>query len=256
MEVILLERVGNLGQMGDVVNVKPGFARNYLIPQNKALRATEKNRRHFEEQWSQLEAANLQHKSEAEKIGAKLDGLTVLLIRQAGDTGQLYGSVNARDIAGEVTEAGFTISRQQVKLAHPIKALGLHRIRIDLHSEVSAGVIANVARSEEEAKLQAKTGKAVIGSDEEERIAEEEAARKAAEEAEKVFEEGAAPSAEELMEEAAGELMEDAARENAATQAAEKAAEEKAEAGEEAAAEIVEKEEAGDNSEQAGEKEG
>ncbi len=248
MEVILLERVGNLGQMGDVVNVKPGFARNYLIPQNKALRATEKNRRHFEEQWSQLEAANLQHKSEAEKIGAKLDGLTVLLIRQAGDTGQLYGSVNARDIASEVTEAGFTISRQQVKLAQPIKALGLHRIRIDLHSEVSAGVIANVARSEEEAKLLAKTGKAVIGSDEEERIAEEEAARKAAEEAEKVFEEGAAPSAEELME--------DAARENAATQAAEKAAEEKAEAGEEAAAEKVEKEEAGDNSEQAGEKEG
>ncbi|HIJ43763.1 MAG TPA: 50S ribosomal protein L9 [Rhodospirillaceae bacterium] len=251
MEVILLERVGNLGQMGDVVNVKPGFARNYLIPQNKALRATEKNRRHFEEQWSQLEAANLQHKSEAEKIGAKLDGLIVLLIRQAGDTGQLYGSVNARDIAGEVTEAGFTISRQQVKLAQPIKALGLHRIRIDLHSEVSAGVIANVARSDEEAKLQAKTGKAVVGSDEEERIAEEEAARKAALEAEKVFEEGAAPTAEELMEEAAGDLMEDAA-----TQAAEKAAEEKAEAGEEAAAEKEEKEEAGDNSEQAGEKEG
>ena len=251
MEVILLERVGNLGQMGDVVNVKPGFARNYLIPQNKALRATEKNRRHFEEQWSQLEAANLQHKSEAEKIGAKLDGLIVLLIRQAGDTGQLYGSVNARDIAGEVTEAGFTISRQQVKLAQPIKALGLHRIRIDLHSEVSAGVIAYVARSDEEAKLQAKTGKAVVGSDEEERIAEEEAARKAALEAEKVFEEGAAPTAEELMEEAAGDLMEDAA-----TQAAEKAAEEKAEAGEEAAAEKEEKEEAGDNSEQAGEKEG
>ena len=251
MEVILLERVGNLGQMGDVVNVKPGFARNYLIPQNKALRATEKNRRHFEEQWSQLEAANLQHKSEAEKIGAKLDGLIVLLIRQAGDTGQLYGSVNARDIAGEVTEAGFTISRQQVKLAQPIKALGLHRIRIDLHSEVSAGVIANVARSDEEAKLQAKTGKAVVGSDEEERIAEEEAARKAALEAEKVFEEGAAPTAEELMEEAAGDLMEDAA-----TQAAEKAAEEKADAGEEAAAEKVEKEETGDNGEQTGKKEG
>lgn len=239
MEVILLERVGNLGQMGDVVNVKPGFARNYLIPQNKALRATEKNRRHFEEQWSQLEAANLTQKSEAEKVSAKLEGLMVTLIRQAGDTGQLYGSVNARDIAGEVTEAGFTINRQQVKLAQPIKALGLHRIRIDLHSEVSAGVIANVARSQEEAKLQAKTGKAVISSDEEERIAEEEAARKAALEAEKLFEEGAAPSAEELMEDAAGK--------NAATQAAEKAAGGKADAGEEAAAEKVEKEEAGDN---------
>ncbi len=248
MEVILLERVENLGMMGDVVNVKPGFARNYLIPQNKALRATEKNRGHFEEQRHQLEAANLKHKSEAEKIGAKLDGLTVLLIRQAGDTGQLYGSVNARDIAGEVTETGFTISRQQVKLTQPIKALGLHKIRIDLHSEFSVNIIANIARSEDEAKLQAKTGKAVISSDEEERKAEEEAAQKAAQEAEKLFEEGAAPSAEELMEDAAGETT--------ATQAPEKAAEEKADAGEAPSVEetAAEKDEAGDNSEQAGEK--
>ena len=248
MEVILLERVENLGMMGDVVNVRPGFARNYLIPQNKALRATEKNRSHFEEQRHQLEAANLEHKSEAEKIGAKLDGLTVLLIRQAGDTGQLYGSVNTRDIAGEITATGFTISRQQVKLAQPIKALGLHKIRIGLHSEFSVNVIANVARSDEEAKLQAKTGKAIISSDEEERIAEGEAARKAALEAEKVFEEGAAPSAEELME--------DAAVETAARQGPEKAAGVKAEAGEEAAAEKEETEETGDKNEKAGEKAG
>ena len=251
MEVILLERVEKLGLMGEVVKVKDGYARNYLLPQGKALRSTPGNLARFEAERHQLEANNLERRSDAETVSERMAGLSVVLLRQSSDSGQLYGSVNARDIAGEVTEAGFTISRQQVKLAQPIKALGLHRIRIDLHSEVSAGVIANVARSDEEAKLQAKTGKAVVGSDEEERIAEEEAARKAALEAEKVFEEGAAPTAEELMEEAAGDLMEDAA-----TQAAEKAAEEKAEAGEEAAAEKVEKEETGDNGEQTGKKEG
>ena len=165
MEVILLERIETLGQMGDVVNVKPGYARNYLLPQKKALRATEENRRHFEGQRTQLEATNLERRDAAQEVGARLDGLAVVLIRQAGDAGQLYGSVNARDIAKEVTGAGFTVERRQVQLPHSIKALGLYSVRIALHPELVVGVTVNVARSEDEANIQAKTGKAVVNLD-------------------------------------------------------------------------------------------
>ncbi len=162
MEVILLERIETLGQMGDVVNVKPGYARNYLLPQRKALRATEENRRQFEGQRVQLEAANLEQRDAAQEVGARLDGLAVVLIRQAGDAGQLYGSVNARDIAKEVTQAGFTVERRQVQLPQTIKALGLYSVRIALHPELVVGVSVNVARSKDEAQIQAKTGKAVV----------------------------------------------------------------------------------------------
>ncbi len=167
MEVILLERIENLGLMGDVVNVKPGYARNFLLPQKKALRATEESRRLFEEQRGQLEASNLESRKEAEAVAKKLDGLSVVLVRQAGEAGQLYGSVNARDVADEVSAAGFTVDKNQVRLTKPIKSVGLHEILVDLHPEVSVTVISNVARSSEEAETQAKTGRAVVGIGEE-----------------------------------------------------------------------------------------
>lgn len=167
MEVILLERIERLGQMGDVVNVKPGYARNFLLPQKKALRATKENSRHFDLQRAELEAVNLKRREEAQKVGKKIDGVTLVLVRQAGETGHLYGSVNARDIANEATKAGFIISRQQVNLGHPIKTLGIHKVRVDLHPEVSIHVNANVARSADEAEIQAKTGKAVVSHEEE-----------------------------------------------------------------------------------------
>ena len=167
MEVILMERIEKLGQMGDVVNVKPGFARNYLLPQKKALRATKENRLLFDEQRVQLEAANLDRRTEAEAVAAKMTGISVTLVRQAGEAGQLYGSVKARDIAEKVTDAGATIERHQVKLDRPIKAIGVHQVRIELHPEVLVSVTANVARSLEEAEIQAKTGKAVVYRDEE-----------------------------------------------------------------------------------------
>ncbi len=154
--VVLLERIEKLGQMGQVVNVKPGFARNYLLPQKKAMRATKANLAYFETQRAQLEAANLNRKSEAEVVAGKLDGLRVVVIRQAGESGQLYGSVSSRDIAHAVTEAGFTIERHQVVLDHTIKTLGLHQIRVALHPEVAVNVTANVAQSPEEAEMQAK----------------------------------------------------------------------------------------------------
>jgi large subunit ribosomal protein L9 len=161
MDVILLERVEHLGQMGDVVHVKPGYARNYLLPRGKAVRATDVNRRRFDEQRSQLEASNLERRSEAEAVGRRLDGLQVQLIRQAGESGQLYGSVSARDIAEAVTLAGFSILKQQVRLNQPIKTLGLHPVGVGLHPEVVVGVTVNVARSAEEALVQARTGDAV-----------------------------------------------------------------------------------------------
>jgi large subunit ribosomal protein L9 len=154
MEVILLERIENLGQMGDVVRVRPGFARNYLLPKRKALRATKDNMARFESQRAQLEAQNLNRRQEAEAVGGKLDGLKVVLLRQASEAGQLYGSVTARDIAEAVTEAGFTIQKSQVVLNQPIKELGLHAIRVVLHPEVSVTVTANVAKSAEEAEAQ------------------------------------------------------------------------------------------------------
>lgn len=168
MEVILLERVEKLGQMGEVVNVKTGYARNFLLPQSKAVRATDDNRKRFEEQRAQLETSNLERKAEAEKVAQPLDGMMVKLIRQAGENGQLYGSVNARDIAEAVTEAGATIRRQQVWLSAPIKALGVHAIAVNLHPEVTIQVMVNVARSHEEGDIQARTGRAVGRFDEQE----------------------------------------------------------------------------------------
>ena len=155
VDLILLERVENLGQMGQLVKVKPGFARNYLLPQKKALRATKENLAYFESQRAQLEANNLHRKSEATEITGKLEGLSVVIVRQAGESGQLYGSVSARDIAEAVSEAGFTIEKRQVVLERPIKSLGLHSVRIVLHPEVFAAITANVAQSAEEAAMQA-----------------------------------------------------------------------------------------------------
>ena len=184
MEVILLERIEKLGQMGDVVNVRPGFARNYLFPQKKAVTASEESRKAFEAKRAQLEAQNLERRKDAEQVAKKLDGLFVVMIRQAGDAGQLYGSVNARDIANAVTEAGFTIERRQINLDQPIKTLGLSPVRVALHPEVSVTVTANVARSAEEAKIQEETGEAVVRTED----GDDEA------ETEEVFEAAAAPA--------------------------------------------------------------
>lgn len=174
MEVILLERVENLGQMGDVVRVKPGYARNYLLPREKALRATDQNKKLFEAQRAQLEAENLKRRSDADAVAAKMAGLSVALIRQAGEAGQLYGSVNARDIATAIVNGGFTVNRSQVVLANPIKTLGLFDVAVALHPEVTVSVTVNVARSQEEADIQAETGKAMVSN-----AAEEEAAANA-----------------------------------------------------------------------------
>ncbi len=236
MEVILLERIEKLGQMGDVVKVKSGYARNYLLPKKKALRATEENKRQFEGQREQFETKNLESRTEAEALSKKIDGLTVILIRQAGEGGQLYGSVNARDIAAAVTEAGVSITRQQVALAHPIKALGLHEVRVNVHPEIGVQVVVNVSRSKDEAKIQAKTGKAGVSGeekaseapqtpvavaleedtpgdakkpkvkkakvkaieDEETKTAEEAANEAVADQSDQIFEEGAAPKIEPL----------------------------------------------------------
>jgi large subunit ribosomal protein L9 len=156
MQVILLERIGRLGQMGDVVNVKDGYARNFLLPQKKALRATPDNLVRFEKDRAQLEARNLELKKEAEAVAGKLGGQSFLAIRQAGDTGQLYGSVTTRDIADVVTAGGFSLDRRQVILDRPIKTLGLQPVRIALHPEVIVQVTLNIARSQDEADRQAR----------------------------------------------------------------------------------------------------
>ena len=155
VDLILLERVDKLGQMGQIVKVKPGYARNYLLPQKKAMRATKENLAYFETQRAQLEANNLERRSDASQVGTKLEGLTVVVIRQAGESGQLYGSVAARDISDAVTKAGFTVDKRQIVLDRPIKTLGLHRLRVMLHPEVSVTITANVAQSEEGARMQA-----------------------------------------------------------------------------------------------------
>ena len=155
VDLILLERVDKLGQMGQIVKVKPGYARNYLLPQKKAMRATKENLAYFETQRTQLEANNLHRKSEAGDVAGKVEGLTVPLIRQAGESGQLYGSVAARDISDAVTKAGFTVDKRQIVLERPIKTLGLHRLRVMLNPEVSVTITANVAQSEEGARMQA-----------------------------------------------------------------------------------------------------
>ena len=156
MQVILLERIGRLGQMGDVVTVKDGFARNFLLPQKKALRATDDNRKMFEKDRAQLEARNLELKKEADQVAGRLDGKSFVAIRTAGDTGQLYGSVAARDIAELVTSGGFTVDRRQIVIDKPIKTLGLHALRVQLHPEVQAKITLNVARSTDEASRQAR----------------------------------------------------------------------------------------------------
>lgn len=198
MDVILLQRIEKLGQMGQVVKVKPGFARNYLLPQKKALRATEANRARFEKQRVQLEATNLARREEAQKISGKVDGLTVVIIRQAGETGHLYGSVSPRDVAAAATTGGVTIERAQVLMDRPIKMLGLHPVRIALHPEVIVTITANVAKSEEEAEIQKKAGGFVPPTTEEQPSLEEvlaEADEAAAGEAEPVEAE-AKPAAE------------------------------------------------------------
>ncbi|MEL6288796.1 MAG: 50S ribosomal protein L9 [Pseudomonadota bacterium] len=156
MDVILLERIAKLGQMGDIVTVKDGYARNYLLPQGKALRSNKANREVFERDRAQLEARNLEAKSEAQGVADKLNGESFVIIRQAGDTGQLYGSVSTRDIADAISENGFSILRRQVLLDRPIKALGLHEMNVQLHPEVEAEVTINVARSDDEAERQAR----------------------------------------------------------------------------------------------------
>ena len=203
MRVILLERVEKLGQMGDTVNVKPGYARNFLLPSGKALRATKESREQFEKEKTQLEGQNLKLRSEAQSVAAKMESVTVILVRQAGESGQLYGSVNARDVADELDKVGFSIGRSQVRLSKPIKALGLHKVAVSIHPEVSVSVSANVARSIEEAEIQGKTGKAVLSAAEKEARAESpsakaslsDAAEALAGQANRVFEKGAAENA-------------------------------------------------------------
>jgi large subunit ribosomal protein L9 len=199
MDVILLERVPKLGQMGDVVKVKPGFARNFLLPQKKALRATKDNLAYFETQRKTLEATNLDRRKEAEAVGAKMADLKVTLVRQASEALQLYGSVSSRDIADAAIAAGVQIERRQVELDKPIKSLGAHKIKVHLHPEVTVEITALVARSPDEAEFLAKGGTLVA---ETERAALEaaEAARRAAAQAAALFEakpaEEAAPSGE------------------------------------------------------------
>jgi len=165
MEVILLERVANLGQMGEVVRVKDGYARNFLLPRHKALRATTANKARFEQQKVQLEARNLQLRKEADAVAAKLEGLSVVILRQAGESGALYGSVQAKDVAEAVTAAGTNIAKSQVVINTPIKTLGLHDVPVSLHPEVTVKIQINVARSAEEAERQAR-GENVLAREE------------------------------------------------------------------------------------------
>ena len=212
MNIILLERVENLGQMGDVVKVKAGYARNFLLPKRKALRATEQNRKQFEAQRGQLEANNLERRKDAEAVATKVEGLSVILVRQAGEGGQLYGSVSARDIAEAINAGGVTVARSQVLLDRPIKTVGIHDVRVSLHPEVSVTVRANVARTQEEAEIQAKTGRAIIGVEDEEQ--QREAAKAAAEKAlAEAFEK---PLAEEAVEVLTGAKGDEPAAEEAA----------------------------------------
>lgn len=194
MEVILLERVENLGQMGDVVKVRPGYARNFLLPQQKALRANEDNKKVFEAQRAELEARNLERKKEAESVAKKIDGQSFVLIRQSSEMGVLYGSVTTRDIAETASESGVNIERSQVRLDKPLKSLGVFAVRVMLHPEVDANINVNIARSEDEAERQAR-GENVLARAEE-KVAEEETAETAPE----FFDEGAQAAVEETSE--------------------------------------------------------
>jgi len=205
MDVILLERIERLGQMGDVVSVKPGYARNFLLPQQKALRATKDNMAYFESKRVELEATNLSQRAEAEDIAGRMEGLTLVLIRQAGESGQLYGSVSARDVADAIVEAGFHIERNQVQMAQPIKILGVHSERVALHPEVVVEVMLNVASSEEAAAEQASRGGSTA------QLAEREAVEaEARREAEPVAPEPVTAEDEEAGEEAGDEAADEA----------------------------------------------
>jgi large subunit ribosomal protein L9 len=235
-QVILLERIEKLGAMGDIVNVKPGYARNFLLPQNKALRATESNIAYFETQKATLEKANEEKKKAAEKHAKSLKGLKVALIRQAGESGQLYGSVNARDIADAINETvEQKIERNMVDLNQNFKEIGLFDVIVTLHPEVKETVTINIARTEDEAKEQAKTGKALIAETQEEATAKAEAAREAANDSkEALMEEGALEAEKEAEAKAAAKQAEDDAK---AAEKAEAKAAKKAEAVEEHSAE-------------------
>src|SRR3984885_8000312 len=191
MQVILLERVEKLGQMGDEVRVKDGFARNFLLPKKKALRATKANRDYFQTQKAHLEANNLKLKGEAENVGAKLNSKSFPLIRQAGDRGQLYGSVSPRDVADAMEKAGFKVDRHQINISVAIKAIGLFTLPVVLHPEVKVNITVNVARSEDEAERQARGEDVLVSkTDQEEALVA----------AEELFEEGAGPKPEEAEE--------------------------------------------------------
>ena len=191
MQVVLLERVEKLGQMGEVVKVKDGFARNFLLPKKKALRATKANLEYFETQRAQLEARNLENRKEAQAVGDKLEGKRFILLRQASDRGALYGSVSPRDIADAITAGGFSVERGQVPLDHAIKTLGMHPVVVVLHPEVRVHVTVNVARTEDEAERQARG---------EDVLAEKTDAEEAVVAAEALFEEGAGPKVEDAAE--------------------------------------------------------
>jgi large subunit ribosomal protein L9 len=203
MQVILLERIAKLGQMGEEVKVRDGFARNFLLPQGKALRANEANRKRFESQRSQLEARDLERKSEAQKVAEKIDGSSFIVVRSAGETGQLYGSVSTRDIAELLAEEGFNIHRNQVELNNPIKTIGLTNVALALHPEVDVTITLNIARSPEEAERQARgetldSAEAIYGED---------------------YDEAARP--EEFFEDTPEEFAEDASAEQPADEAEE-----------------------------------
>ena len=191
MKVVLLERVENLGAIGDVVSVKDGFARNFLLPRSKALRATSANLKVFEAQRAQIEARNAEARARAEKVAEKLDGQSYVLIRQAGDSGQLYGSVSGRDVADAIQAEGGNVARDQVVLDRPIKTLGVHSVKVRLHAEVSVTVNVNIARSQDEAERQARGENVIASQFDEERQA-------------------AAEQAQELLEGGAGQALADA----------------------------------------------
>lgn len=192
MEVILLERVEKLGAMGEIVKVKPGYARNYLLPQKKAQRATKANLVQFEAERTRLEGLNAEKRTAAEVEGKKVDGTSIILVRQAGEAGQLYGSVSARDVAEAISESGTAVDRTQVRLEAPIKTIGLFTVGVSLHPELTVSVTVNVARSADEAKTQAKTGQAVVSE------AERESAKAAA-----------TPELEEIFDEVTTEINEE-----------------------------------------------
>lgn len=251
MEVILLERVGSLGNLGDRVKVKPGYARNYLLPQNKALRATPANVSYFESQKKEIEKQNDANKKEAEKRAKTMEGTTVVLIRHAAEGGQLYGSVSARDIADAVSAQGKeSIGRGMVDLNQSVKTIGLFDVPVALHPEVTVTIKVNVARSEDEAKIQAKTGKAMVAE-------EEDSAATIRAKAEQELEEASGKSKQELMEDEALEIEKEKA-EAKAKKAEEEEAKRQAKAEKEAAkvkAEAEEAEESGEDGEAAAEAE-